>query len=74
METLSAFVSCEAVGYIDRGELDRLRQLAYSALRSLNGDICYIKNQQQGQSEYGSQFVREVQPIYTTVPGLLADD
>ena len=36
-ETLSAFVSCEAIGYIEQAELNRLRQLTHSALRSFNG-------------------------------------
>jgi hypothetical protein len=45
METLSAFVSCETVGYVTSDELDRLRQLAHSALRSLNGYIRYVRKQ-----------------------------
>jgi four helix bundle protein len=74
METLSAFVSCEAVGYITSDELAALRQLAHSALRSLNGYIRYVKNQQQGQQEYGDQAIREVQPIYITIPNVPEDD
>ncbi len=73
-ETLSAFVSCEAVGYIDPGELDQLRELAHSALRSLNGYIRYVRNQQRGAKEYGNQLVREIQPIYLTIPDLSLDD
>jgi four helix bundle protein len=68
METLSAFISCEAVGCLDEMELDRLRRLAHSGLRSLNGYIRYVKKQQRGQREYGTQLVREVQPIYITMP------
>ena len=74
METLSAFVSCEAVGYISTDELDILRQLAHGALRSLNGYIRYVRKQQRGQMEYGNQAIREVQPIYITIPDLSTDD
>lgn len=74
METLSAFVSCEAVGYITLDELGKLRQLAHSTLRSLNGYIRYVRKQQQGQKEYGSQAVREIQPIYITLPDLPTDN
>ena len=74
METLSAFVSCETVGYVSTDELDRLRQLAHSALRSLNGYIRYVRKQQRGQKEYGNQAIRELQPIYITIPDLPTDD
>jgi four helix bundle protein len=63
-ETLSAFISCEAVGYIDRSELARLRQLSHSALRSLNGYIRYVRKQQQGHKEFGTQLLHEGQPVY----------
>jgi hypothetical protein len=74
METLSAFVSCETVGYVTSDELDRLRQLAHSALRSLNGYIRYVRKQQRGQKEYGNQAIWELQPIYITIPDLSTDD
>jgi four helix bundle protein len=67
-ETLSAFVSCEAVGYIEQAELNRLRQLAHSALRSLNGYMRYIRKQQQGHTEYGNRLVSEDQPVYVIGP------
>jgi four helix bundle protein len=74
METLSAFVSCEAVGYVTSDELDRLRQLAHSALRSLNGYIRYVRKQQRGNEEYGNHAVREIRPIYITIPDPPTDD
>jgi len=73
-ETLSAFVSCEAVGYIEQRELTRLRQLAHSALRSLNGYMRYIRKQQQGHKEYGNRLVREDQPVYVIGPDDLEAD
>ena len=73
-ETLSAFISCETVSHIDRTELDRLRQLTHSALRSLNGFIRYIRKRQQGQKEYGTHIVREPGSAYTTIPDDEADN
>ena len=67
-ETLSACISCEAVGHIEQTELTRLRQLAHSALRSLNGYMRYIRRQQQGHKEYGHRLVSEDQPAYTVAP------
>ena len=68
METLSAFVSCEAVGYIDETELARLRLLSHSALRALNGYIRYVRREQQGQKEFGSQPLKEDRSIYVADP------
>ena len=67
METLSAFVACETIGYFQPGELDSLRQLAHSALRSLNGYIRYLRRQQQGSKEYGYQAVKEERVVYLTI-------
>lgn len=74
METLSVFVSCEAVGYLEPAELTALRQLTHSAARSLNGYIRYVRKQQKGQQEYGSQLLREDQPIYHIAIELPPDD
>jgi four helix bundle protein len=63
-ETLSAFVTCEAIGYLTPDELVTLRNLVYSALRSLNGYIRYVHNARRGHKEYGTQLLREDQPIY----------
>jgi len=72
--TLSAFTSCEAVGYIDQRELTRLRQVTYSALRSLNGYIRYIRRQQRGQKEYGAQLMREDQPMIYAAHDMPVDE
>jgi four helix bundle protein len=63
-ETLAAFINCEAVGYIDNAELERLRTMVHTALRSLNGYIRYVRNQKRGHQEYGARQIREDQPIY----------
>ncbi len=67
METLSAFVACETIGYLQPEELDSLRQLAHSALRSLNGYIRYVRKQQQGSKEYGYQAVKEERVVYLAI-------
>ncbi|MCL7454357.1 MAG: four helix bundle protein [Anaerolineae bacterium] len=73
-ETLSAFVTCEAVGYLVSNELVLLRNLVHSALRSLNGYIGYVRKQQRGQNEYGNQLLREDQPLYHITLELPPDD
>jgi four helix bundle protein len=57
-ETLSAFVACDEAGYTVE-ELLHQRELCQSALRSLNGFIRYVRNQQKGHFEYGDRIVRE---------------
>ena len=74
METLSAFVGCEVVGYVEQTELERLRQLIHSALRSLNGYVRYVRKQQQGHQEYGSQAFHETQAVYLTIPNGFSDE
>ena len=73
-ETLSAFVTCEAIGYLTKDELVTLRSLVHSALRSLNGYIRYVRNARQGHQEYGTQLLREDQPIYHVPQELLPDE
>lgn len=65
METLSAFIVCNDQQYI-KGEISQQRELCYSALRSLNGYIRYVRGQQQGKQEYGERAVREEQSTYAT--------
>ena len=57
-ETLSAFVACDEAGYTAE-ELLHQWELRQSALRSLNGFIRYVRNQQKGHFEYGDRIVRE---------------
>ena len=73
-ETLSAFVTCETVGYLAPDELVTLRKLVHSALRSLNGYIRYVHNACRGHKEYGTQLLREDQPIYHITLELPPDD
>jgi four helix bundle protein len=66
-ETLSAFVSCAAVGYIEDAELERLRQQTHTALRSLNGYIRYLRKQQRGHAEFGNQ-LHDDRPVFAASP------
>lgn len=59
METRGTFEACEAVGYISQAEFERLRELVYGALRSLNGFIRHVRKTRQGQKEFGGNLVRE---------------
>jgi hypothetical protein len=45
-------------------ELQRQRELCHCALRSLNGYIRYVRNQQQGSQEYGRHTVQEEPAAY----------
>ena len=62
-ETLSGFVACDELGYTSE-ELPRQRPLCHSALRSLNGYIRYVREQQHGRAEYGDRALREVAVEY----------
>ncbi len=76
-ETLSAFIACRELGYTS-DELFRQRELCYSALRSLNGYIRYVRRQQQGRQEYGDYLSLhdEALPYLTTLasPSETPDD
>lgn len=63
METLSALIACDELKYT-KNEITRQRELFHSALRSLNGYIRYVRNQQQGKQEYGERAVKEEMPTY----------
>jgi four helix bundle protein len=63
METLSAFIACAELHYTEN-EISRQREMCHSALRSLNGYIRYVRSQQQGKQEYGSQAIREEPAAY----------
>ncbi len=67
-ETLSGFITCDVLSYT-KGELPSQRQLCHSALRSLNGYIRFVRNQQQGRQEYGDRAVLHAEgPIYDITP------
>lgn len=67
METLGAFTCCEAVGYLAPTEMSRIRGLVHQGLRSLNGYIRHVRNQQQGKTEFGTHLVREPEaPFFFT--------
>ena len=72
-EALSGFVVCNEVGYIS-GELPDQRELCYSALRSLNGYIRYVRRQQPGRQEYGDRALQEDSHAYISIPDLPVDE
>jgi four helix bundle protein len=63
-ETLSGFVTSQAVGYTSEADLDRQRELAHRALQALNGYIRYVRKQQQGQELFGNRLLRETELEY----------
>jgi len=63
-ETLSGFITSQAVGYTPEADLDRQRELAYRALQALNGYIRYVRKQQQGQELFGNRLLRETDLEY----------
>jgi four helix bundle protein len=62
-EVSSVFVICDAVQYTT-GDLQNECQVCHSALRSLNGHIRYVREQQQGRAEYGDRALREAGALY----------
>jgi four helix bundle protein len=67
-ETLSAFIACAEIG-LGTGSLSDRRQLCHSALRSLNGYIRYVREQQRGRAEFGDRALHEESPEYVTMSG-----
>jgi four helix bundle protein len=65
-ETLSAFVVAQAVGYIDSSQLAWARDLKSQIERKLNGYCRFVRQQAQGQTEYGDNHIREDEIIYET--------
>lgn len=63
MEALSGLIACNELQYTE-DEIVHQRELCHSALRSLNGYIRYVRNQQQGKREYGERAVKEELPTY----------
>lgn len=58
METLSALIACDDRKYTE-DEISHQREIRHSALRSLNGYIRYVRDQQQGKQEYGERALKE---------------
>lgn len=57
-ETLSAFIACDQLQYT-QDKIQEQRELCHSALRSLNGFIRYVRNQQRGNKEYGDKVIQD---------------
>ncbi len=58
-ETLSAFIIAQTLGYCSSAQLDWSRQLKQKIEKNLNGYCRFIRNQQQGGSEYGNRYLKE---------------
>ena len=58
-ETLSAFIIAESIGYCTTEQLNWVSQLKGKIEKNLNGYCRFIKSQQQGQNEYGNQYIRD---------------
>lgn len=63
-ETLSGFITCQAVGYTSEADLDRQRELTHRTLQALNGYIRYVRKQQQGQKLFGNRLLHETEVEY----------
>ncbi|MGK7896311.1 MAG: four helix bundle protein [Xenococcus sp. (in: cyanobacteria)] len=57
-ETLSAFIIAQTLGYCTDAQLDWSRELKQKIEKNLNGYCRFIRNQQQGGSEYGQQYIQ----------------
>ena len=57
-ETLSAFIIAQTLGYCTDAQLDWSRELKQKIEKNLNGYCRFIRNQQQGGSEYGNQYLK----------------
>jgi four helix bundle protein len=65
-ETLSGFIVAHAVGYIDSSQLTWARDLKSQIERKLNEYCRFVRQQAQGQTEYGDNHIREDEIIYET--------
>jgi four helix bundle protein len=63
-ETLSAFISAHAIGYVGEEQLTLTREVEAEAEKSLNGYISFIRRQRQGDKEFGNQYIREERAEY----------
>ncbi len=57
-ETLSAFIIAQTLDYCPDAQLNWSRQLKQKIEINLNGYCRFIRNQKQGGSEYGNQYLR----------------
>ena len=57
-ETLSAFIIAQTLDYCTDAQLNWSRQLKQKIEINLNGYCRFIRNQQQGGSEYGNQYLK----------------
>jgi four helix bundle protein len=64
-EVLSAFIACDELKYTSN-EISAQRELCHNALRTQNGYIRYVREQQQGKHEYGDHVIKEGAIDYAT--------
>ena len=58
-ETLSAFIVANTVGYVDDEQIGWVRDIVDRIERNLNGYCKFIRQQAQGQSEFGTKTIKE---------------
>jgi four helix bundle protein len=56
-ETLSGFVAAETLGYCSQDQLEWNRDLCNDIEKNLNGYCRSMREQQQGRSEFGTQYI-----------------
>ena len=54
-ETINHIITAHDLNYLDSSRFQELYDLGRETERALNGYIGYVRRQQQGQAEYGSQ-------------------
>ena len=64
-ETLSTFIVANTVGYVDDEQTEWVRDIVDRIERNLNGYCKFIRQQAQGQSEFGTKIVKEDNETYT---------
>ncbi len=57
-ETFSAFIIAQNLGYCNEAQLNWSREFKQKIEKNLNGYCRFIRNQQQGGSEYGNQYLK----------------
>ncbi len=69
-ETINHLIVAHDLNYLDAARFQELYELGRETERALNGYIAYVRRQEQGRSEYGSQ----LPPDYPTPDYIPPDD
>jgi four helix bundle protein len=74
-ETLSAFISAHAVGYVDQSQLDWVHDTVSEAEMAMNGYIGFLYRQKQGQDAFGDRLLKgDLAEYAVTMPAPPNDD